>query len=138
MRFMHFLREGRKPAAAWAIRSSHSSWRSNPLVNRLTWRKGLEENPGGFISIAISRSQIFMNSHRGIDSAPEDPTLTAEAALSISRRITRACFHAGLAPADAEDVAQDIWEWLLRTGNVALAQEIPWLGAVAQNYIKRF
>ena len=79
-----------------------------------------------------------MNPHRGIDSVPEDATLTAETALSISRRITRACFHASLASADAEDVAQDIWEWLLRTGNVALAQEIPWLGAVAQNYIKRF
>jgi DNA-directed RNA polymerase specialized sigma24 family protein len=79
-----------------------------------------------------------MNSHRGIDSVPEDAALTVEAALSISRRITRACLHAGLAPPDAEDVAQDIWEWLLRTGNVALAQETPWLGAVAQNYIRRF
>src|SRR6266496_537617 len=55
MRFMHFLREGRKPAAGWAIRSSRSSWRSNPFSNRLTRRKRLEENPGGFFfSIAIS------------------------------------------------------------------------------------
>jgi DNA-directed RNA polymerase specialized sigma24 family protein len=79
-----------------------------------------------------------MNSHREIDSVPQDATLTVEAALAITRRITRACLHAGLRPPDAEDVAQDIWEWLLRTGNVALAQEIPWLGAVAQNYIRRF
>jgi DNA-directed RNA polymerase specialized sigma24 family protein len=79
-----------------------------------------------------------MNPHRGIDSEPEGETLTVEAALAISRRITRACLHAGLRPPDAEDVAQDIWEWLLRTGNVALAREIPWLGAVAQNYIRRF
>lgn len=79
-----------------------------------------------------------MNPRSGIDLEPEDGTLTAKAALRISGRITRACIHAGLAPADAEDVAQDIWEWLLRTGNVSLAQEIPWLGAVAQNYIRRF
>jgi DNA-directed RNA polymerase specialized sigma24 family protein len=79
-----------------------------------------------------------MNPHRGIDSEPADETLTVETALAISRRITRACLHAGLRPPDAEDVAQDIWEWLLRTGNVALAREIPWLGAVAQNYIRRF
>lgn len=79
-----------------------------------------------------------MNPHRAADSQPADGTLTVEAALAISRRITRACLHAGLRPPDAEDVAQDIWEWLLRTGNVALAKEIPWLGAVAQNYIRRF
>jgi DNA-directed RNA polymerase specialized sigma24 family protein len=79
-----------------------------------------------------------MNSRGAVESESQEQTLSAEEALCISRRITRACLHAGLRPADAEDVAQDIWEWLLRTGHVALAQEIPWLGAVAQNYIRRF
>src|SRR5260370_25834903 len=52
MRFMYFLREGRQSAAACVIRSS---WHSNPFVNRLTRRKRLEENSGGFFfSIAIS------------------------------------------------------------------------------------
>src|SRR6266567_1089063 len=60
MRFMLFLREGRKPAMAWAIRSSRSSWRSNPFVNRLTRRKGLEENPGGFF---FKRDLPFSNLH---------------------------------------------------------------------------
>jgi DNA-directed RNA polymerase specialized sigma24 family protein len=68
----------------------------------------------------------------------ESGTFPADAVLRIYDQITRACTHAGLRSPDAEDVAQDVWEWLLRTDNVRLAQEIPWLGAVAQNFIRRF
>jgi len=53
-------------------------------------------------------------------------------------RIMGICLCAGLSPSDAEDVAQDIWEWLLRTRNVALAEKFPWLGGVAQNFVLRY
>jgi DNA-directed RNA polymerase specialized sigma24 family protein len=68
----------------------------------------------------------------------ESGTLPAEQVLRIYDQIARACRHAGLRSPDAEDVAQDVWEWLLRTNNLALAQQIPWVGAVAQNFIRRF
>lgn len=62
----------------------------------------------------------------------------ADGILRVYAQIAKACAHAGLQSPDAEEVAQDIWEWLLRTGKVALAQQVPWLGAVAQNFIRRF
>ncbi len=53
-------------------------------------------------------------------------------------RILTSCVFAGLAPADAEDVAQDIWVWLLKQGAPALAVSMPWLSAVARNFILRY
>lgn len=66
-----------------------------------------------------------------------DGALSTDEVLRVYDQIGRACAHAGLRFPDAEEVAQDIWEWLLRTNNVALAEEVPWLGAVAQNFIRR-
>jgi DNA-directed RNA polymerase specialized sigma24 family protein len=79
-----------------------------------------------------------MDPLRRKNSQPEGGMLPAEEVLRIYDQIARACRHAGLRSPDAADVAQDVWEWLLRTNNLQLAQEIPWLGAVAQNFIRRF
>jgi DNA-directed RNA polymerase specialized sigma24 family protein len=53
-------------------------------------------------------------------------------------QITKACLCAGLSPADAEDLAQDIWEWVIRTGVPIALIASPWLKAVVHNYILRF
>lgn len=62
----------------------------------------------------------------------------ADGIFRVYAQISEACAHAGLESPDAEEIAQDIWEWLLRTDKVTLAQQVPWLGAVAQNFIRRF
>ena len=53
-------------------------------------------------------------------------------------QITRACVCAGLSTADAEDLAQDIWMWMLRVGVPIAVIATPWLKAVVHNYILRF
>lgn len=60
-----------------------------------------------------------------------------EQIFAIYAAITAACMLAGISAADAEDVAQDIWEWLLRSGNIATAAIAPWLAAVTANFIRR-
>jgi DNA-directed RNA polymerase specialized sigma24 family protein len=56
---------------------------------------------------------------------------------AIYSRILQICIASGLGIADSEDVAQDIWEWLVRVGCPALALTAPWLGAVVHNHILR-
>jgi DNA-directed RNA polymerase specialized sigma24 family protein len=51
--------------------------------------------------------------------------------------ILQACLFAGLALPDAEDVAQDLFLWLLRSGPVLALPAMPWLAAAAQNFIRR-
>jgi len=58
--------------------------------------------------------------------------------LAASRIILGACIAAGLAAPDAEDVAQDVWRWLLESGNLPMIALVPWLGAVVQNYLRRY
>ena len=53
-------------------------------------------------------------------------------------RILMTCLCSGLSAADAEDVAQDIWVWLLRQRTPVLAVSMPWLSAVARNFILRY
>jgi DNA-directed RNA polymerase specialized sigma24 family protein len=53
-------------------------------------------------------------------------------------QITRACICAGLSPADSEDLAQDIWTWMIRVGVPIAVIATPWLRAVVHNYILRF
>jgi DNA-directed RNA polymerase specialized sigma24 family protein len=53
-------------------------------------------------------------------------------------QITTACVCAGLSSADAEDLAQDIWMWMLRVGVPIAVIATPWLKAVIHNYILRF
>lgn len=63
---------------------------------------------------------------------PEDQLVVA------SGRMLSACLLAGLAVQDAEDLCQDIWEWLLNSDNLAMATLAPWLGAVVANFLLRF
>jgi DNA-directed RNA polymerase specialized sigma24 family protein len=51
--------------------------------------------------------------------------------------ILQACLFAGLALPDAEDVAQDLFLWLLRSGPVLALPAMPWLAAAVQNFIRR-
>ena len=53
-------------------------------------------------------------------------------------RILSSCLYAGLAPTEADDVAQDIWVWLLRQGTAGMILSMPWLSAVAKNFILRY
>ncbi len=66
------------------------------------------------------------------------PSYSEAAAAEIYSQILRVCLKAGIGRAESEDVAQDIWTWLLRTGSPPLALTAPWLSAVAQNYVLRF
>ena len=54
------------------------------------------------------------------------------------RLIVRACLGAGLSAADAEDLAQDLWEWLIRTGVPMTMISTPWLKGAVHNYILRY
>ena len=53
-------------------------------------------------------------------------------------RILKCCIYAGLPSSEAADIAQDIWLWLLRQGTPALIVSMPWLSAVARNFILRY
>lgn len=53
-------------------------------------------------------------------------------------QIIRSCVCAGLSPADAEDLAQDIWTWMIRAGVPVALVASPWLKGVVHNYILRF
>jgi len=60
------------------------------------------------------------------------PLYSDEAALAIYATILRVCLKAGIPRAESEDIAQDIWTWLLASGAPTLALTAPWLSAVAQ------
>jgi DNA-directed RNA polymerase specialized sigma24 family protein len=64
--------------------------------------------------------------------------ISSEVIVAAYHRIALACARAGLNADDAQDVAQDIWLWLLRSGKENLASEFNWLGAVVQNYVRRY
>ncbi len=53
-------------------------------------------------------------------------------------RILTSCVCAGLRASEADDVAQDIWLWLLRQETPALILSMPWLTAVSRNFILRY
>lgn len=53
-------------------------------------------------------------------------------------QITKACVCAGLSSADSEDLAQDIWTWMVRVGVPITLVATPWMKAVVHNYILRF
>jgi DNA-directed RNA polymerase specialized sigma24 family protein len=53
-------------------------------------------------------------------------------------RILKCCLCTGLASSEADDIAQDIWLWLLREGSLAREVSTPWLAAVARNFILRY
>ncbi len=69
--------------------------------------------------------------HRGPPSAEDEVAY-------LSRQIVRACVLLGLAGPDAEDVSQDVLQWLIESGNLAMAFLAPWLAAVVHNFVLRF
>jgi len=73
---------------------------------------------------------------KGIEAHSEaDP----EESIRVSYiQIAKVCLWAGLSPTDAEDLAQDVWEWLVRTGVPIALIATPWLAEVVHNYILRF
>ncbi len=52
--------------------------------------------------------------------------------------ILKCCLSAGLAPSEADDIAQDIWLWLLQEGSLIREVSVPWLAAVARNFVLRY
>jgi DNA-directed RNA polymerase specialized sigma24 family protein len=67
------------------------------------------------------------------------PEIYSDEAIRVSYvQITTACVCAGLSSADADDLAQDIWMWMLRVGVPIAVIATPWLKAVVHNYILRF
>lgn len=70
----------------------------------------------------------------GVGAAPDSPDIVREA----YSRVLQACRFAGLALPDAEDVAQDLFLWLLGSGSLLALPATPWLAAAAQNFIRRY
>jgi len=73
------------------------------------------------------------------ESDREPATAYPEKSIRASYKlIARECLWAGLNPADSDDLAQDLWEWLIRNGVPASAIATPWMMGVVRNYIRRF
>lgn len=63
----------------------------------------------------------------------------SEDAVRGSRlQIVKACVFAGLDRADAEDLAQDLWMWMVRAAVPAELIPTPWFRGVIHNYILRY
>jgi len=67
----------------------------------------------------------------------EKDEIAPDAMAAAHARILRICIFAGLPPIDAEDIAQDIWLWLIKTGRWEDARSLSWLGGVAANFVRR-
>ena len=55
----------------------------------------------------------------------------------VYARILRVCYSSGLSSSDAQDVAQDVFLWLLRHRDLPRPTELAWLSVVVQNFIRR-
>jgi DNA-directed RNA polymerase specialized sigma24 family protein len=53
-------------------------------------------------------------------------------------QIARICFVAGLRATDAEDLAQEVWLWLLRAGVPLAMIGTPWFEGAIRNYVRRY
>ncbi len=71
-------------------------------------------------------------------SLKERAEISQDELLALSDRIVTACRIAGLTVEEAEDLAQDVWAWLLGSGNLAMASLAPWLASVTENFVRRF
>jgi DNA-directed RNA polymerase specialized sigma24 family protein len=60
-----------------------------------------------------------------------------EEVRQISSRILQVSLAAGLSLSVAEDVVQDVWQWLLVADLQALALSTPWISAVTHNFVMR-
>jgi len=65
---------------------------------------------------------------------PNDPEVLERAYASI----LRACSFAGLAGPEADDVAQDLFLWLVQSGLLAAAVSAPWVAGSTRNFIRRY
>jgi len=61
-----------------------------------------------------------------------------ESIAAIHACILGVCLAAGLTQPEADDIAQDVWEWVLRSGTLASAAAAPWIASVTRNFILRF
>jgi DNA-directed RNA polymerase specialized sigma24 family protein len=68
---------------------------------------------------------------------PRRPT-EERSLLAIHAELVRSCRRQGLTWGDAEDVAQDIWLWLVREHRLELAASIAWTHAVVKNFVLRY
>jgi DNA-directed RNA polymerase specialized sigma24 family protein len=68
----------------------------------------------------------------------EGELTSADQIQASHARVVRACVAAGLRLSDAEDVAQDLFLWLIRDGATLAVVSAPWLAAVARNFIRRY
>jgi len=58
--------------------------------------------------------------------------------LLIHTKVVRTCLATGLSVSDAEDLAQDLFMWLLREGDLSTMKWSPWLAAVVRNFVRRY
>jgi len=84
------------------------------------------------LPVGPSRAAVSSADDRSEAAAPADAFASAAYA-----RILRVCSFARLPAADAEDIAQDIWVWLIETGRSPEAVSPHWLAGVAINYVRR-
>jgi DNA-directed RNA polymerase specialized sigma24 family protein len=79
---------------------------------------------------------------RGTSGAVPDRSEVAPPSEDVLReaygRTLKACCCAGLAVVDAEDLAQDIFLWLLRHRHEVPPLSGAWLGAVVRNFVMRY
>lgn len=89
------------------------------------------------------RSKLWFRGERSMNTAPwidkdRSDDYPDDSVRASYRTIVRACLCEGLSPADADDLAQDLWEWLIRTGVPMAVIATPWLKGAVHNYILRF
>lgn len=58
--------------------------------------------------------------------------------VELHAQLIRFSRYAGLARFDAEDVAQDIWIWMLREKKLNIARSDQWVRAVVKNFVLRY
>jgi DNA-directed RNA polymerase specialized sigma24 family protein len=56
----------------------------------------------------------------------------------IHAKVVRTSLAMGLSISDAEDLAQDLFIWLLRGGSMPAITWSPWLAAVVRNFVRRY
>jgi len=69
---------------------------------------------------------------------PAGGTYSDVAVQEIYARLLGACLAAGLSRPESEDVAQDVWLWLLSCNSPPVALAVPWLSAVVRNFVLRY
>jgi len=67
----------------------------------------------------------------------EQETYSEDEIAQISSRVLRMCLSRGISRAQADDVVQDVWLWLARSGWPRLALSPGWIVAVAWNFVLR-